>query len=480
MLRHPKRAAGWALVCWGLAHGGAHAVERVSPDDAQRDCAGIQAEMSEMDKLIQAGSGERTVGTAAAGAATNVGTQVVTSQVAGGLFGSLGGLAARLAGATAQATVESKMMASPEAQAKAGQAKQRQAFLTQLQKAKACEAGGPGRVLTADEFQQVAAVGAPLQVTALSRESVGNALGAPIEALSTQGVVNGKLDFKGKTVHLTEFRLLFEVAGEVTASTRGGYLLGTDYGSTRATVIYKMPQVDVTAFQAITDRAFEDFKARAAAAGVQLSYAVPEGGGVYVASEPASTPAQPVYVEKNLGYSKRKFLVMAPTGMMVVPRGFAGIGAGNISRRVEWSKSNQDGISITQAISIAELESSGGGSTIFKRTSSAEASSQLTVGNSPEDFLLQAHVSGGLLRIGEAVRVPGTFANFRTVSTFDSNTDTTARAVGIFQNMMGQGANMTKKVEKAVDLDGPATARLSLQGLATVNQAVVEALRSGM
>lgn len=480
MLGHPKRAAGWALVCWGLVQGGAHAMERVMPDDAMRDCAGIQAEMGEMDKLIQAGSTERTLGTAAAGAATNVGTQVVTSQVASGLFGSLGGLAARLAGATAQATVESKMTATPEAQAAAAQAKQRHAFLTQLQKAKACEAGGSGRALSPEEFQQVAAAGAPLQVTALSRESVGNALGTPIETLPTQGVVNGKVDFRGKTVHLTEFRVLFEVAGEVTASTRGGYLLGTDYGSTRATVIYKVPQVDIAAFQAITDRAFEDFKARASAAGVQLVYSVPEGGGVYVASEPASTPAQPVFLDKSLGYSKRKFLVMAPTGMMLVPRGFAGIGAGNISRRIEWGGSNREGISITQTVSIAELESSGGGSTIFKRTSSAEASSQLTVGNSPEDFLVQSHVSGGLLRIGESVRVPGNFANFRTVSTFDSNTDATSRAIGTLQNLMGQGANMTKKVEKAVELDGPATARLSLQGLATVNQAVVEALRAGL
>lgn len=480
MLGYPKRAAGWVVVCWGLMQGGAYALERVSPDDAQRDCAGIQTELSDMDKLIQAGNAERTVGTAAAGAAANVGTQVATSQLASGLFGSLGGLAARLAGSTAQATVESKMTASPEAQARAAEAKQRQAFLTQLQKAKACESGGPGRMLTSEEFQQVAAAGAPLQVTALSRETVTNALGTPIDTLPTQGVVNGKVDFKGKTVHLTEFRVLFEVAGEVTASTRGGYLLGTDYGSTRATVVYKVPAVDVAAFQAITDRAFEDFKTRAAAAGAQLVYTVPDGGGVYVASEPASSPAQPVFLDKSLGYSKRKFLVMAPTGMMLVPRGFAGIGAGNISRRIEWGGSNREGISITQTVSIAELESSGGGSTIFKRTSSAEASSQLTVGNSPEDFLVQSHVSGGLLRIGEAVRVPGTFANFRTVSTFDSNTDATSRAIGTLQNLMGQGANMTKKIEKAVDLDGPATAKLSLQGLATVNQAVVEALRAGL
>lgn len=458
----------------------APAVERVMPEDAQRDCAGIVAEKGEMDKLMAAGSTERTLGTAAAGTAANVGTQVATSQVAGGLFGALGGLATRLAGATAQATVESRMAASPEAQAKAQQAKARHDFLTRLQQAKACDAGGGGRALTAEEFQQVVAAGAPMAVTALSRESVGAAIGGTVETLPTTGVVNGKVDLKGKTAHLTEFRVLFEVAGEVTASTRGGYLLGTDYGATRATVTYRVPTLDVLAYQAITDKAFEDFKVRVAAAGVQLVYQAPEGGGVYMASEPASTPAQPVFIEKNLGYSKRKFLVMAPTGMGIVPRGLAGIGAGNISRRIDWSKTNQEGLSVTQTVSIAELESSGGGSTIFKRTSSAEASSQLTVSNAPDDLLLTTHVSGGSLRIAEPVRVPGAFANFRTVSSFDSNTDPTSRAVGIFQNMMGQGANMVKKVEKSVELDGPATARLSLQGLATVNQAVAEALKAGL
>lgn len=477
------QAGGQRLLVWVWCAAlpcAAAAVERVQPQDAQSDCVALAAERTEMDKLIQAGSAERTVGTAAAGTAANVGAQVATSQVAGSLFGALGGLATRLAGVTAQATVENRMMASPEAQAKAAQARERVAFLTRLQQAKGCDAGGPGRALGTDEFQQIAAVGTPQAMTALSRESVSGALGAPIETLPTAGVVNGKLDIKGKTVHLTEFRVLFEVAGEVTASTRGGYLLGTDYGATRATVIYKVPEVDVAAFQVITDKAFEDFKARVSQAGVNLAYSVPEGGGVYVASEPASTASQPVFIEKNLGYSKRKFLVMAPTGMAVVPRGFAGIGAGNISRRMEWVRGNQEGVSITQTVSIAELETSGGGSSILKRSSSAEASSQLTIGNAPDDFLLQTHVGGGALRMGEPVRVPGNFANFRTVNTFDSSTDTTSRIVGGLQNLMGQGANMVKKVEKTVDLDGPATARLALQGLATVNQAVVEAIRAGL
>lgn len=94
--------------------------------------------------------------------------------------------------------------------------------------------------------------------------------------------------------------------------TRGSYLPGRDYGSTRAKVNYTVPQIDITAFQAITDKAWEDFKVRLTAAGVKLH-----------------------------------------------SRGFAGLGAGNIGKRIEWSKSNLEALSISVAVNIAALESSG-------------------------------------------------------------------------------------------------------------------------
>lgn len=455
------------------------AIERVQAGDATLDCAGIASEQSVMTSLIEAGSGERTLGTAAAGGAANVGAQVATAQVAGSMFGAFGGLVAKAVGAVAQTSVEAKMGPDEEAKAKATKAGERADYLKRLAQAKECDTGSAGKTLSAAEFQRVAdaAPTGAMQVTPLSAAAVQAALREPVAPLATAGVLDGKLNLSGKRVFVNEFRVLFDIGGEVTANTRGGYLFGTDYGATRATVTYKVPQVDVAAFQAITDRAFEDFKARMAAAGVALEYGAPEGGSVYDATEPASTVAAPVYIDKSGGYTKRRLLVMAPTGMKLVPRGFAGIGAGNISKRIEWGGKGIEGLSITQSVNIAALESSGSSSSIWRRGSSAEASSQLTVGNSADDLVVQSYVGGGLVRMGTPVVLAGQFASFRTVGGFDSDKDTTSQVIGRLQNAMGQGANKVKRVDKEVDLDATGMSRLSLQGLATLNQALAELMR---
>lgn len=239
-----------------------------------------------------------------------------------------------------------------------------------------------------------------------------------------------------------------------------------------------MPEPDIAALQAITDRAYADFKERLAAAGLTVQTTEPEGGGIFTATEAGSAPGAPVWTDQNLGHVKRRLLVLTPTGTKFIARGFAGIGAGNIGTRVEWGGKNWEGLSVTQTVNIAALETSGSGSgsSIFRRGSSAEASSSLSVGLSPGDFLVQSHMGSGLLRMSEPLPVPGAFANFRTVKTFDSDKDTTSRVVGTLQNLMGQGANKVLKVEKEVDVDGPALARLSYQGLASINQAVAQRL----
>lgn len=472
------------VVCLATASGAwaAGAVERVQPADAQLDCSGIATERTSMKALIDAGSTERTLGTAAAGGAANVGAQVATAQAAGGLFGAFGGLAAKLAGAVAQTTVEQKMAPDAAAQERAAQARARDDFLARLATAKRCEAGGGGVALTPEAFQQVAGLGtsATAAVVPMSASTVTAATQDAIAPLSTDGLLEGKLDLKGKRVHLTEYRVLFDVGGEVSGSTRAGYLLGTDYGSTRVTVAYKVPQIDVAAFQAITDRAFADFKARMAAAGVDLVYDPPDGGGVYTATEPASQPGEPVYLKNNQGYGQRQMLVMAPSGMKLVSRGFAGIGAGDMGKRVEWTKTARDALSVTQTVNIAALESSGSGSAIFRRSSSAEASSRLTVGNPPSEFAVQVHASGGFIKFSRSVEVPGAFAEFRTVKDYDSTQDPTMQVLGRMQNMMGQAANRSRRVDKEVLLDGPAMARLSLQGLATAHEAMASLLAQAM
>ena len=472
--RHLVAKLGTLATLGMLCMPSASAQERVQAGDDKLDCPAIVTEQGNMQKLIEGGSSDRTMGQAAAGGATNMGTQVATSQIAGSMFGAFGGIAAKLAGAAAQQTVETNMGPDEAAKTTGTKAAARKDFLDQLAKAKTCEAGGGGKMLSAEEFQQIASASPTMNITPLSASAVATALQGPVTPLATTGVIDGSLNLKGKKVYLADFRVLFEVGGKVSANTRGGYLLGTDYGSTRASVHYTVPNVDVAAFQVITDKAYEDFKARMAASGIDMQYVAPEGGAVYDATESASQPGQPVFLDKNLGHTERRYLVMAPSGTKLVPRGWAGIGAGNIGKRMEWSKSNTEGMSVTLAVNIAAQETSGSGSSIFKRSgSSAAASSQLSI-DSGTEFLLQTHVNGGLLRVANAVPVPGQFANFRTTKEFDSDKDMTSRMVGTLQNAMGQGANKSKRVDKEVDLDAVAMGRYSMQGLATLNQAIAE------
>lgn len=469
----PALSVGFASLT--LCYAPVFAVDRVQGADGSLNCSEISAQQLDMKKLIDAGSTDRTLGQAAAGGAANVGGQIATSQVAGGLFGAFGGLAAKVAGSLTQSKVESTLGATPEQQETAKKAASRNDFLTQLANAKNCANPDQERKLSLEEFQQVA-MAAPIGVikaVPMSTSSITGALNEPVQILGTTGVMDGTLKLKGKKVYLAEYRVLFDVGGESSASTRAGYALGYDYGSTKVKVKYKIPAVDVAAFQAITDKAFEDFKARMIASGLDIEFSNPPDGGVYDATELASTPEKPVYSNVNLGTSKRVYLVMAPTGMKVVSRGFAGIGAGNIGKRLAWSKSNTEGMSVTQSINIAEHESSGTGSSIWKRGSSADVKSGLIAGNSPNEFVVQTHVGGGLLRIANVVPVEGQFANFKDVGGYDSTKDTTMRVLGALQNAAGQGASSFKTVEKEVELDGPAMARMSLSGLATLNQAIV-------
>lgn len=455
----------------------AQAIDRVQGADSGLSCADIAQQQADLKATISAGSTERTMGQAAVGGAANVGGQVAAAQAAGSIFGAFGGLVAKAAGAVAQTTAETKMGASEEQQALAKKAQSRSDFLAQLASAKQC--GGQEKALTLEEYQQVAmapAVGT-IQVVPMSQQSIQKVLAENIEPIAADGLLSGQIKLTGKKVYVQEYRVMFDVSGEVKANTRGGYLLGTDYGSTRVTVTYKIPNVDVAAFQAITDRAWEDFKQRLGRKGLDVVYGQPADGAVYEATEEPSTPAKPVYTTVNLGHSKRTYLMMAPTGMKLVPRGFAGIGAGNIGKRIEWSKTNQEGLMITQTINLTEHESSGSGSSIWKRQSTADVKSALIVGNSPMEWPARTAVNSESLRTEKPMAIDGQFANFRDVGGYDSTKDAGGRALGLFQNMMGQGANQYKTINKEVDLDGPAMARLSLQGMVTYNQAIVDGIK---
>jgi len=270
----------------------------------------------------------------------------------------------------------------------------------------------------------------------------------------------------------------------VSASTRAGHLPGTNYGATSSRIKYEVPKVDVPALQALTDKAFADFQKRLETAGVKLEPTeafTAEHGAVYPATEPASTAEAPVFVEQNLGYTKRKYMVFAPTGMKLQPRGIAGLGAGNIGTRIDWAKNKLDGLTVGVALNFTALETSGSGSSILRTEgSSTGAKPEMSLAAPPDLVAAVGHVEAGALRMPKATVIPGTFGVLRETGGFDTQKDGGVKGLQLLGNLMGVAANKSKTVEMALDLDGPATTRLAMQGLSTFNQSLVERIKAGL
>lgn len=326
-----------------------------------------------------------------------------------------------------------------------------------------------------------AAQGTP-SIAQATPEQIEAALAAPVAPLEAAVPVKGSATLKGKRFYIAEYRVLFEMGGSVSANTRAAYFGGTDYGSTNVRVNYLVPTPDVKLLQAITDKAYADFLARLEAAGVKPEPAeafVKENGAVYEATAEASKPGAEVYEDVELGYGKRKYLVMAPTGTRLVPRGFAGIGAGNIGKRIDFSKANLEGVSVGMVVNLAAQESSGGGSSMFKRGSSANASAAMEVAMAPKQLgVMQTHALTQVVSLGGPLPVPGQFANLRETGGYDTQKDTAVKALQIFGAVtMGLGASTSKRVDMALDVDNAALARHALQGMAAVNQAVAGAIQ---
>lgn len=286
--------------------------------------------------------------------------------------------------------------------------------------------------------------------------------------------VRGSASLKGKRFYVSEYRVMFEVSGAVTASSRAAYFGGTNYGATRMTVNYQAPGLDIAALQAVTDRAYADFLERLEAAGVKPEPAeaiTREHGVVYEASVEPSRVGAPVIEDFDLGYGSRKYMVFAPTGMKLNPRGFAGLGAGNIGNRISYTKGNLEAISVAIAVNIAAQESSGSGSSLFRSGSSANASAAMEIATTRHG-LFQSHAHTYGMQLGGPVAVPGQFASFREMGGYDSRQDAAVQGIQALGRLMGQAGNQSRRVDMAIDVDMPAMARMAVSGLAAVNAGI--------
>lgn len=294
--------------------------------------------------------------------------------------------------------------------------------------------------------------------------------------------LKGTAVLKGRRFYIAEYRVLFEVGGNVSANTRAAHFLGRDYGATRVSVNYKVPKPNLELFQAVTDKAYADFLARLEATGLKPEPAdafTRDNGAVYEAGPEGSKPGTELVEEMDLGYGKRRYLVMTPTGTRAVARGFIGLGAGNIGKRIEWSKSDFEGVSVGMAVNLAAQESSGGGSSMFKRGSSANASAAMEVVPPPKMAgVLQTHARTEVVGLAAPMAVPGHFATLRETGGYDTTKDPAMVALNVIGRLaLGVAGNNSKKVEMAVELDEAAFAQQAHKALSAVNQGVAAALQ---
>ncbi|MDD2884640.1 MAG: hypothetical protein PHT48_06295 [Dechloromonas sp.] len=462
----------------------AWATSPVKAGDETLNCTAITEQRQQLATTIAAGDPNTpSMGKAAAGTAANVGSSVVTQ--ASGLFGALGGLAGKLAGSTAQQQVEERMAPDAAAQAAAGEARDRDQFLDRLANAKGCLADNPahaGKALSAEEFKTLTTGPAAGEIQPMTVATVNAALQQPLVPLVSRPMFDGDLQLADKRFYISEFRVLFEVGGEVSARTRAGYMPGgTSYGATNSRIKYKVAQPDIAALQRLTDQAWANLKEQLAARGISVEDAASftaANGAVYPATEAASTPQAPVYIDENLGHTERKYLVLAPTGMKLHSRGIAGLGAGNIGTRISWVKNKYEGLALSVAIHIAALETTGSGSSILNPDgANTGASPGMTLSTPPGGIVANTHADTRMVRLSKPIAIPGNFARFRTVGGFNTQDNAAVRALQIAGNLAGVAANKSRTVEMEVDLDGPNTSRMAMQGLQAFNQSVVEAIK---
>ena len=303
---------------------------------------------------------------------------------------------------------------------------------------------------------------------------------APEASLDAGPLLKGGAALKGKRFYIAEYRVMFEVSGNVSASTRAAYFGGRDYGATRVSVNYQLPQPDLQLFQSVTDQAYADFLARLEAAGLKpepTEAFVRDNGAVYESVVEGSKPGAEVYQEVDLGYGKRKYLVMAPTGTRMVARGIIRLGAGNISKRIDFSKGAMEGVSFGVAVNLAAQESSGGGSSMFKRGSSADASAAMEVSSTHGMGLLQTHARSEVVSLTGALAVPGQFATMKETGGYDTQKDPLVVGINMLGRLtMGLAGNNSKRVDMVLEADTAALARQSLQGITALNKAAVGAI----
>lgn len=317
-------------------------------------------------------------------------------------------------------------------------------------------------------------------------QSIAPALARPVGAAMASPSVSGRLELAAKRVFIAEYQLLFEVAGQIVAATRDGKLFGREQGAERVTLIYTS-QPDIAALQALTDRAWDDLRARLDAAGVVLAPAGPivaSFGAVFDATEPASAAGAPVFVTARSASGARRYLVLAPTGMKLAARSPTGdLSSVNLAAQTAYPLRQVEGLSLSIAINLSAMDGGVPRPSGLGGDPSAVIAPLMEIGPAPSAALVHAHGQRGLVNLNEALLLDGEFGRLRPAPDTPGQAPPTPSPDlfgGLGRTLDGAGATAPpKRIDVVLETDGPVLARMALFGISAANQAIATALRTG-
>lgn len=292
---------------------------------------------------------------------------------------------------------------------------------------------------------------------------------------------SGTLDLRDKQVHIAEYLLLFDLAGEQPAPLRDGKLLGMAVPDGRAQLTHRATP-DIAVLQALTDHAWADLLARLQAAGVVLAdpaAAVQAHGAVHAASSAASTADAPVRLVHTQGGTTRRYLVLAPTGMGLVPRTPAGIGTGDAAARATYLARRQEGLSLAMALNLSVLDTTGARLPAFAAPGGLPTLSPLMeLAPAPAAALVHAHAQQAFVNLNEALVPAAPFGRLRLAPLDGPIPSNDPLKPLLSFGLRLQGEAPVRRVEALLDLDGPSTARLAVYLTSAANQAIANALKA--
>lgn len=256
--------------------------------------------------------------------------------------------------------------------------------------------------------------------------------------------------------------------------------LGRPGGDQAVKLVFRA-RPDIAALQALVDRAWADLQARLAAAGVQPEAAAALLGGsaaVYEASAPASTAASPVLVESRHGDTLRRYLVLAPSGMGIVPRVSGGLNPGNLAARVAFATQGIAGLSLAIAVNLDGLDAAAPRRASFAAPVPAVAP-LMEVVPAPQAALVLAHGQLALVSLAEALVLAPEFGRLVAAPPdADRGPAEPLQALLDLGRKLGVAPGQAPRLDTVLELDGPATARALLYGTAAANQAIADALKA--